>query len=726
MGANKSSNTKDADEPSLPGSTTTLDRRCISVLKAKNAVLICLNDNNTSNEKSKNWQQVIAGLQRVVTTIITYSDIEQCFEFINGVNYTKVCIVLPGSLGQQFVPRIHNLSQVDSILIYSENKPDDEQWSKGLSKVQGVFTEVSTISEALKQAARNCEQNAMPVSLLGSNKNFSQLDFSFVYIQIVKEIIFARNYDDKDMKEFISNCRELFADSPDEMTQIKEFESKYRSETPIWWYTKDCYIRPMLDRALRMMNAEILTHISFFIVDLYKQIEELHKEQHQAQSTTLTVYCAQGLSKADFEQVKKCQRGLMSFNSFLLTNKVSKPSLDYAQNVGTKGDTVGIMFVIKIEPSQSNPPFASISTVSYSHAEGDILFAMHSTFRITDIKRLTANNRLQEVYLTPVGNNDKDLTVVKNTIRQETFPDKQGWARLAEVLVKLNYLDQAEHIYLIVLNQTEEMNEKANIFHQLCAIKEKQERYAEAATFYEQLAAFYRDNPPSDQLELANVYFSLGATYSKLGNFPKALAAHKEAVKIREKSLPAEHLDLAKSYETLSSIYTSMGDYQEALPYLEKDLAINQKLTPSNHAYLIKSCMNIGMVCFSLQDYPKALSYYEKVLEIQTKTLPANHRDFAKTYNNLGAVHNSMSEYQKGLVCHEKALAIREKTLPSNHPDFGTSYNNIGVTYENMGDYTKACTFFERAIQFGERTLPADHPALQVRRDNLARVKQLL
>ena len=48
-----------------------------------------------------------------------------------------------------------------------------------------------------------------------------------------------------------------------------------------------------------------------------------------------------------------------------------------------------------IDPAQSTTPFASIKDVSYfGEEEDEVLFAMHSIFRIQDIQSMGGNGRL--------------------------------------------------------------------------------------------------------------------------------------------------------------------------------------------------------------------------------------------------------------------------------------------------------------------------------------------
>ena len=126
----------------------------------------------------------------------------------------------------------------------------------------------------------------------------------------MKEILLTIEFEQQHIKEFIDYCRAAFADNEKELENIDKFEQKYRDETPIWWYTYECFLYPMLNRALRMIDVDIIIKMGFFIGDLHRHIEKLHKEQFGNHQTgkTFTVYRGQGLSKTDFDQTEKNKR----------------------------------------------------------------------------------------------------------------------------------------------------------------------------------------------------------------------------------------------------------------------------------------------------------------------------------------------------------------------------------------------------------------------------------
>ncbi|CAF0928898.1 unnamed protein product [Adineta steineri] len=376
--------------------------------------------------------------------------------------------------------------------------------------------------------------------------------------------------------------------------------------------------------------------------------------------------------------------GLLSFNNFLSTSKNRDVSLLFAPQAATNPDLVGILFVISINPTHSTTPFASVSDVSHFHMENEVLFSMHTVFRIGDIQLMDENNDLYQVNLTLTSDNDQDLRTLTEQIRQETFPDSKGWYRLGQLLIKMAQLNKAQEVYEVLLHQATNESEKAIIYHQLGRIKGSQREYSEALTSLE------------------------------------------NALTIRQQLLPFSHPDLADSYNRIGAVYYSMNDYPKALSYFKIALTIRQQSLPSNHPDLGDSYNNIGVVYYKMDDCPKALSYYDKTLAINQQSLPTNHPDLAMSYNNIGLVYNSMGNYLQALSSLEKALAIRQQSLPSNHPDLGASYNYLGLVNENMDNYAKAHSFYERAVQIGQQSLPKNHPNLKLYTEKLESIKKKL
>ncbi|CAF0720593.1 unnamed protein product [Adineta steineri] len=661
-----------------------VENQRMNMQRMQNVLVIWLDNNIKDN--NADCINTIKQLKRVVNNVNTFTDTNQCVEFIQTINNNKVCMIVSGSLGKHIVPHVHGMSQVDTIFIFCNNQEWHKQWAKEWPKIKGVFTDVTSICNALKQAAHQCEQNATSISFVSSSKKLDQLDPSFMYTQILKEILLTINFEDKHFKEYIHYCRDVFVKNQYELDNITKLDRDYHDQTPIWWYTYQCFLYAMLNQALRLMDTDIIVRMGFFIKDLHRDIQRLHSKQFNGDQSgkTFRVYRGQGLSKGDFTEMTKTKGGLLSFNNFLSSSKNRDVSLNFAQQAATNPNLVGILFVMSINSACLTTPFASVTDVSYFHTEDEVLFSMHTIFRIGDITPLNENNHLYKVNLTLTSDNDQDLRTLSDQIRQETFPDSKGWYRLGLLLIKMGQFNEAQKIYQVLLPQATNESDKANIQHQLGRIKHNQGEYQEALSYYEKGRA------------------------------------------IRQQSLPSNHPDLASSYNNIGLMHYSMDDYPKALSYYEKALAIRQQSLPLNHPDLAQSYNNIGILYRVMGDYPKALSYHEKDLAIGQQSLPSNHPDLAKSYNNIGILYRVMGDYPKALSYYGKALVIRQQSLPSNHPDLGGSYNKIGVVYEYMSNYSKAHSFCERAVQIGQQSLPTNHPDLQQWKKNFERMKKKL
>jgi tetratricopeptide (TPR) repeat protein len=690
-----------------------VSRRRINIQMVQNVLLIGP-DNNIDNN-STDCLNSIAQLSRIVNSINMFTDIDQCVDCVTDIDSKKICMIISGEICQNIMPLIHDIAQLHTIFIFCESKTADEPWAKEWFKVKGVFVDISSICEALKLTAQQYEQNAISTSCMTtsnavSKENLDQLNPSFIYTQILKETLLTIPFEKEHLKQFTDYCRDVFVENPGQLKNVDKLQGNYHEKTPIWWYTYDCFLYSMLNLALRLMNVDIMIKIGFFISDLHRHIEQLHSEQFGGQnsSNSFQVYRGQGMAKTEFEEMKKNKDGVLSFNSFLSTSKNYHVSRFFAESNQCNPDLVGILFIIKVDPSLPSASFALINNIGHFPEEDEVLFTMNTVFRIHEITTMDENHCLFQVKLTL--SNDNDFRALTDHIREETFPNSRGWYRLGNVLLKMGHFEKAQQVYEILLEQAIEDSEKAPIYHQLGLTKYAQGGYQEAITFFEKALEIYEKTLPPNDSELASSFNNIGLVYKDMGEYSKALSSHVKALEIKQKSLPPNHFDLSSSYCHIGKVYHSMGEYSKALSSHEKSLEIKRQSLPPNHPELAKSYIAHGLVYNEMGEYSKAIMFYEKALEIQQESLPPNHPSLGASYNSIGSVYNSIGEYSKALLFYEKYLDISQKSLPPNHPDLAASYNNIGEVHLHMHDYTKALFFFEKTLEIQQTTLPPNHP----------------
>ncbi|CAF3436557.1 unnamed protein product, partial [Rotaria socialis] len=357
---------------------------------AQNYLVIWVDGN--IDENNDDYRNTLAQLCTVVSDVNVCTTPEQCIEFLNEIDDGKAFIISSGTLGQSLVNDIHSIPKVDAIYIFCGNKARHESWSKNWPKIRGVFTSIKPICESLKKVAHECDHDSIPMSFVpkqtvaegvtGSDqKSLNQLPPNYMYSVIFKDIILEIDDDDeKSMNTLAIYCQKQ--NIPEK--EINKFKLNYHQKSAVWWYTKQIFLYGMLNRGLRSLDMEAMSKLGFFIRKLHLQLEQLHQEQSASFKKSFTVYRGQGLSQQDFQNLMDSKGGLLSFNNFLSTSMEREVATLFAPQILERNpDIVGVMFIMKIDPSKistSITPFAMIDEHSALPQEQEILFTMHTVF----------------------------------------------------------------------------------------------------------------------------------------------------------------------------------------------------------------------------------------------------------------------------------------------------------------------------------------------------------
>ncbi|CAF1512847.1 unnamed protein product [Rotaria magnacalcarata] len=334
---------------------------------------------------------------------------------------------------------------------------------------------------------------------------------------------------------------------------------------------------------------------------------------------------------------------------------------------------VGLFFIMTIYHSKistKTTPFAMIDDYSTIREEREVLFTMHTIFRVVDIKQATKNSRLWEIQLAITSDNDPQLVTLINHIKEE-IQGSTGWHRMDQLMLKVGNFDQVEELYDELLKNASDDSDRRIVYNQMGWLKRNQGKYQEAATFYQKSLEIRRETLPEDDPLLAHIYNNIGTVYRYMNDYSTAFQFYEKSLKIKELSLPPTHADLASSYNNICGVYKSM------------------------------------------KQYSKSLELYKKTMDIDKKTLPPNHPDLAISYNNISLVYSDMRNYSKALEFYDKSIKIYEQVMPPNHPLLATSYGNIGPVWSELGDYSKALSFLEKALRVQQMSLPPTHPFIK-------------
>jgi tetratricopeptide (TPR) repeat protein len=661
--------------------TTKTSSRSIRSRIVENFIIIWLDSN--IKESNKTTQNSINHLRRIINSIQIFTDSDQCINFISNITNEKAFLIISATFSQKLSSLFEDMIQIKSIYIFCHHQTKHEQWINNYRKIKGIFTKIEYICDGLKQDVRQCETDLTPISIVSnrSTTNFDELDQSFMYSQLLKEILLELEDDDKTKKEFVDFCREQYADNNDELKVIDEFDRDYNKSSSIWWYTRECFIYLMLNKALRTQDVEIIIRMGFFVRDLHQQIEQLYSQSSNLNS--FIVYRGQGILNNEFEKMKKSKGCLLSFNIFLSTSTKKTVSMNFAHKAQNNSDLTAILFRMEIDPTISSTPFALLDKISYySAAEKEILFSMHIVFRIGDIKQI--ENQLWQVDLRLTSDNDQQLTQLTKYMR-EKIRGGTGLHRMGALMHKMGEFNKAEEIYTLLLETTSD-----------------------------------------DVRELAFLHHQLGYIHDQKGDLSNALSHYKKSLNINLINMSSDDPFLSPTYSSIGIVLKKQGDLQGALEQFQHALNIDTHVLEPDQLQIATRHNNIGAVLKDQKKYTEALGSYQRALEIQRNQLPSRSPILATTYNNIGLVYSSMGDKSTAVSYYMNTLDIFQKSLTSNHPSLAIIHRNIARALEDLHRYKEAVEHAARALHISRHAFGPDHAEVKMNQDDLDRLQQRL
>jgi hypothetical protein len=163
---------------------STMPTRLPYARMVQNFLLLWL-DGSIDENNNDDYRNSINKLRQVVNTVNTFTDADECIDFITEIKKETIFIIVSGTFSAAIVPIVQDILQVSCVYIFSKNKCRYEQWARQWSKVKGVFTDITPIYDAVKQAVQLCDRNMVSISFVKSNgetsnENLDQLDQSFM------------------------------------------------------------------------------------------------------------------------------------------------------------------------------------------------------------------------------------------------------------------------------------------------------------------------------------------------------------------------------------------------------------------------------------------------------------------------------------------------------------------------------------------------------------------
>ncbi|CAF3504494.1 unnamed protein product [Rotaria socialis] len=469
-------------------------QRCV-----ENLILVWYDPSVNSDEDERRARKTISEFQHIISWNLLLNDHKTCVEFLTRViKDQRAFFVISSSTSpsdaHNMICSIHHLVSIDSIYVMGATMIHEDFPRKAKSG----FLHTSVLSEQLQKDVKQCEQDLVRVNKQGGS--------SFMYSQLLKEIL-VENIDKSTLFVMIYAhfCRLNYDGNAQELRMIDEFEKTYgkaQHYSPIWWYTRRCFVSRTLTRAITRLDVEILSVIHFFIRDLHNQLVKIHAENSKYEKPFI-VYRGQGMQQDDFERILNKKDTCVAFNNFLFTTTERQAALDSAQNTLDRNLTA-VLFEMHIDPSLNNiSPFARIGQLSCAKKnKNQILFSMHATFHLETIEQ--SDSSVWNVKL-KLCNTPNDPLI--DRMRERT-KGKNVLFRMGALFIEMGEFDKAREIYSSMLVggvSKDDFHTQAHLQNRLAFIFEQIDRTDFSQYHYNEYLNLIKKHALKNEFECANL-----------------------------------------------------------------------------------------------------------------------------------------------------------------------------------------------------------------------------
>jgi len=643
-----------------------------------------------------------------------FTDFEECIHFIKLIINEEIFIIISSEMASHFLSSIHCFRSVIQIFLYNieEKSMDINEYSK----IVDIYTNEDQLIKSIKEKLRHVERHFFSFDLFNqkqkSTRDLSKESASFLWNQMLIHILKQIPQNDLAKEEMLKKCSDYYRTNSFELHKIEEFRNNYRRDKAISWYTDECFLYKLLNRALRTEDIQLLYSFRFFITDLCFELQQ--ENEKLKNDGIIKLYRGQIIPNEEFEKLENNIHNFISTNGFFSTSRNINIALSFTKT-RDKNTNKSVLFQINADPSIESIIFADIASLGSMPHEEEVLFSLNSLFKIEQIYF----DSTLDVYIIEMTATNQGIEKINEYLKwmQTELDYHSPFIYFGRLLWnELGQVDQAFNYFQILLKSISNddpdisflYTELGNVYHEKGLYHLAKENYQKALNIRQQQI-------PLDYIRIASSLNNIGIIYQQQGQLDQALEYFQQSLELFSKYYPDNDNILQKSntLSNMASIYRDKGDLDKSLHLLTNAFNIRRHLLPNDHPLIADSLSYIGSIYHDKSDFDQAYHYYKQALDIQQIICPDDHLKKANTIRNIGLVYRDQNNPKEALDYFNRALEMRTKILSKqNHSDIAICFGDIGNIYETMGEIDLALDYYSRQLDMEEKCLSFDHPLL--------------
>ncbi|CAF1026720.1 unnamed protein product [Rotaria magnacalcarata] len=698
-------------------------------------------DKNTCLQDDEDVCETKRMLKEINNNATFHSDFDGLIKFLEDNLNDTFFLVISGveATSTTIFQKLHSLKHIDSIFLFCLEKQTYEPLltDQHPSKIVGIFNTQSELCNSIRKTLDHVRRHFAAFTLFNqkqhSMRNLSIDSIRFLWHQLLKDTLWKISRTDDWKIRMIEKFRDYYRGSANELKDVGEFETQYKSSDAVKWYTKDMFIYKLINQALRTEDIDALYTLRYYIEDLcldlknrYEQFRQLHIE---LEMPSVTLYRGLRLDRDQILKLKMNVKNLISTNGFLSATR----SLDVAKFYAgwdepcqsTTDITEPVLFIINIDVNEDKIIVADIAADSMMPDELEVLFDLGSIFEINSITEDdTQKPSKWTLSMTASNNGEKILNDYILFKRQ----DMEGFdisIIFGEFLYDMGEYQKAEKYFenLLLTEDTPQRRYSLGMVHclkgeydqALYHLQSAYNRYREILLPMASVSQVLFDTDAAQNMlnEMARVSVAIANIHFDTNNPDEALIHYKNALHAYETSIPDSNSpQIGNCLQNIGLIYQQHGSYNEALEKFYQATDIFSKTLPENHPDRAGLLLNIGNIYRLQNQYDLAIESYTSALDMLKKIYPSKHRLITECMNNIGLLHMSKHQYDESLKWFLQCLENYNEFESSNtqnilyvhiHANIAESYEKTDNICDAIRYYEQSLTNFEKAQQDGWR-----------------------
>ncbi|CAF1174508.1 unnamed protein product [Rotaria magnacalcarata] len=610
----------------------------------------CADDNSMTTITTDYDVQSMKEMFSALSPLARYfGDTDVCIEYIKSTdNNASIILVVSGSYASTVLSSIHNCRSVSFIFIFCESYEKYASLLTLYNKIINIYTEQEPLRSAITKKIDLLEKQILQFVVFNqrqkSIRDLTEKTFeSFVFVlhSILLSILRQMIPDEHAKVHLISTCEHYYCNSKHDLKMIEHFRTTFKPEDAIKWYTNNCFLFRLLNKALRTEDVDLLFAFRYYINILCNALES--EERKFSSNTTLTVYRGQKILKTEFELLRQRIGSFIATNGFVSTSLDADVALMFTGYGSPCPESLCIvLFEIQVDPSVESVIFALIEGESNFIDEKEVLFSLNAVF----------------------------------TIKSIDFDDKY-------------------QVWKVVMSPSDDGARYVNRFLEAAATAEDWKFYT-PLTFYGHVLwyefyqvdkgeAYFRrlvETLPSSHSDLPTVYYELGSIFHKKKDWSQALQNLIVAQDLLYTLNKGEAEMMALIWHAIGEAYKDKGDLNASLDYLQRALHVWK----SDYEYVRKAhtieCIGQVYELISAIDHQNIISeYYSKALGVYQRILPFGNEKIINCLERIGHFYDVIGQFDRGLDHYKQASS---SILMSTCQDASTFFIGLDHLMRNL------------------------------------------